>query len=76
MVSFSSNAKEADSDPNRRDRWCWERMQAEWPGGPDDLVKAVMWAGDRHNEEIVCVAQSLDEISETLKEILKLMERS
>lgn len=76
MPNFSSVASEAKDNPKRDDRWCWERLKAEWPDGPSEEVKAIMWAGDRFREEVPQISESLYEISETLKEILKHMQRN
>lgn len=69
-------ASDAKDNPNRDERWCYERQQAEWPEGPAELVKALFWVGDRYREEIPSIADSLADISITLKEILTHMQRN
>lgn len=63
------------SDPDRRERWIWERLEKEWPEGPPEIVKAIVWASLSYSEEAHSIAISLDEISTTLKEILIHMQR-
>jgi hypothetical protein len=36
--------KDLVENPERPERWCWERLEAEWPNqNTHDIVKAVMY---------------------------------